>query len=116
MRFSACGWLQVDEAIGTDRGLPACGGQFLLAQQTDGNLVLYRSDGAALWSTGTAGSAARIAVMQNDGNFVLYTTGGQPVWDSATAGNPGTVLAMQDDGNIVLYGPGGPLWASGTAQ
>jgi hypothetical protein len=114
--FTQCGWLNIGEVIGTDKPLPSCGGGYFLAQQTDGNLVLYRSDGTALWSTSTSGSAARMAAMQTDGNFVLYTTGGQPVWDTATSGNDGASLAVQDDGNLVLYLGGTPIWASGTAE
>jgi hypothetical protein len=49
-------------------------GEFALAAQTDGNLVLcggLNSLSGALWATGTSASATARA-MQNDGNLVLY--------------------------------------------
>jgi hypothetical protein len=43
-----------------------------LTLQSDGNAVLYASNGKALWSTGTGGSGDARLIIQNDGNFVLY--------------------------------------------
>lgn len=56
-------------------------GGYHLAMQTDGNLVLYSSSGAVIWSTGTwnskdcpAGDSCVIQLdMQTDGNLVLYS-------------------------------------------
>jgi len=87
-----------------------------LAQQGDGNLVLYRIDGSALWSSGTSGTAGRIAIMQDDGNFVIYSGGGSPIWATGTGGYNGAELALQDDGNLVLYAGGTPIWATGTSE
>ncbi len=114
--FTSCGVLHVGEQIGTDRALASCDGRYLLAQQGDGNLVLYRTDGTALWSSDTAGSAGRLAVMQDDGNFVVYTTGSTPLWASGTSGSNGAELAVQDDGNVVLYVGDTPIWATGTNE
>src|SRR5262249_20924649 len=38
-------------------------GRYRLIYQTDGNLVLYDSNGAARWSSGTVGSTPGVAVM-----------------------------------------------------
>ena len=114
--FSSCGALHVGEQIGTDRALTSCDGRYLLAQQGDGNLVLYRSDGTALWSSTTSGTAGRVAIMQGDGNFVIYSGGGSPIWATGTGGYDGAELALQDDGNVVLYAGGTPIWASGTSE
>jgi hypothetical protein len=89
-------------------------GRFVLAFQGDGNLVLYQG-GTALWSTGTHGAGATVAVMQGDGNLVLYSAGGAALWASNTAGHPGAWLVVQGDGNLVLYSASGAaLWASNT--
>ena len=112
--FTQCGYLLVNQAIGTDRALPSCDGRFFLAMQGDGNLVLYRANGTPKWASNTYGSAGRLAIMQGDGNFVVYTTGWAPVWYTSTAGRNGAILAMQNDGNVVIYLNGVPIWNTGT--
>jgi hypothetical protein len=112
--FTQCGILHVDEAIGFDRSLLSCNGQYSLAQQTDGNLVLYRADGVALWSSSTNGRGGYVAVMQSDGNFVVYNANGGARWSSGTDGNDGAELALTDDGDIVITQNGWVLWASNT--
>jgi hypothetical protein len=114
--FTECGALHVDQVIGTDKPLMSCDGRFRLAQQLDGNLVLYRNDGAARWASGTNGTAGNRAIMQSDGNFVIYTGSGYPVWNSATYTSPGADFALQDDGNMVLYRNGVAIWNSGTNE
>ncbi len=79
-------------------------GQFKLAMQVDGNLVLYRtSDNFAMWASGTNGQAANLCKMQEDGNLVIYNQGGQPLWASVTDGNVGAYLQLQDDGKVFIY-------------
>lgn len=93
--------------------ISAPSGDFWLACQKDGNLVLYRK-GQPLWSTGTSGKAVRACAMQRDGNLVLYGYSDEVVWASNTQGNPGAYLAVQDDGNAVIYVPESPIWSTGT--
>lgn len=106
------------------------------AMQTDGNLVIYESNGTTpIWASNTAGSGAKnFLAMQPDANVVLYTSTGTPVWASGTAPpdaleesqglNSGWFLrsssgqfelCMQGDGNLVEYFESTPLWASNTA-
>jgi cobyrinic acid a,c-diamide synthase len=62
-------------------GISSENGAYYLAMQTDGNLVLYSSTGAVIWSTGTwnskdcpSGNSCVIQLdMQTDGNLVLYS-------------------------------------------
>ncbi len=86
----------------TDGNQPA-----YLAFQTDGNLVLYRSDGRAIWETRTWGKAARNLVMQNDGNLVLYGTNGGALWASGTGGGGG---GGGDGRLIVPFAPGQTMY------
>ncbi|MEO8552838.1 MAG: glycoside hydrolase domain-containing protein [Kofleriaceae bacterium] len=109
---ASCGALQPGESLVIGQVLGSCGGHYALAQQGDGNLVLYR-DGTAIWSTGTVGTGARFLAMQGDGNLVLY--GGDAIWASGTSGYGGAWLAVQDDGNLVLYAGDTAVWASNTA-
>ena len=58
-----------------------------LVNQGDGNVVIYRTHGGAVWSTGTGGQGGSTLVMQSDGNLVLYRgSDGRPIWSSGTAG------------------------------
>lgn len=90
-------------------------GAYVVIFQSDGNFVLYRKGGAAIWDSGTAGSGAKRAVMQTDGNFVLYNFAGRPLWDTKTAGRKGAFLAVQNDGNVVIYVGSSPVWTADTA-
>jgi hypothetical protein len=89
--------------------------------QFDGNVVLYNSKHAAIWSTNTTGYEPVQLIMKGDGNLVLYSTIGQ-VWASNTSGNPRAFLAIQDDGNLMIQRSGSQtetpynaLWVSGTS-
>lgn len=109
-----CGLAHGTTVLAANDTIPSCDGRFTLYMQGDGNLVLYRNGGGALWSTETWGQPGNVAVMQDDGNLVVYSASGHPRWSSGTHGNPGAVLAMQDDGNLVIYKGSSPLWSSGT--
>ncbi|MDF2258548.1 hypothetical protein P2L57_23330 [Streptomyces ferralitis] len=92
-----------------------------LVVQLDGNLVMYRkSDGKAIWSSGTSGHSGAYVYMQSDGNLVVYGSSGGALWATGTWGHSGAYAIMQNDGNLVVYksggGPstGGSLWATGT--
>ena len=89
-------------------------GQFRLAMQTDGNLVLYPTNGSYLWQSDTDGNPGTWLDMQTDGNLVLYRADGRFIWQSDTDGNPGAALALQDDGNLVVYRSGQVLWHTDT--
>jgi hypothetical protein len=91
-------------------------GNYLLAMQTDGNLVLY-SGTCALWASNTNGKPVAVCIMQGDGNLVLYNGSAKAVWASNTSGKPGAYLVVQDDGNVVIYQPSGAaLWATNTVH
>ena len=97
--------------------LHSASGQYKIAMQGDGNLVVY-DNGKAIWASNTAGTgSANYLAMQGDGNLVVYTSGGKPVWASNTAGSgSGNHLIMQNDGNLVVYTAGGKaVWASKSA-
>jgi hypothetical protein len=55
-----------------------------VVMQTDGNLVIYRSNGSALWASNTYGNPNSSLVMQNDCNAVIYKPGGIPIWATNT--------------------------------
>ena len=111
-----CGLLLPNQSLAQGQSVTACNGVVTLVFQGDGNVVLYKYTGEALWSSVTWGRPdATVFVMQGDGNLVLYA-GGTPLWDSQTWGNPGAYLAVQDDSNAVIYSPSGqPLWATNTS-
>lgn len=105
--------LNPNARMGIGDALWSQNGLFQLLMQQDGNLVLYRQDGLALWQSGTAGQPSQYALMQTDGNFVIYGPFGA-IWQSGTVGYPGAGLLMQDDGNLVIYFGQQPIWATNT--
>jgi pseudomonalisin len=104
------------QTLARGAGMYSANGRYFFVMQDDGNLVLYRTNGRALWATGTDGRAIRHAVMQNDGNLVLYDYAGRPRWASGTNGQWGSYLVVQDDGNVVIYRPLSPIWASNSQR
>jgi hypothetical protein len=87
---------------------------WVLANQADGNVVIYDQAGKVHWQTGTVGKAG-VFIMQTDGNLVHYCNG-VPVWSSGTQGHPGAKAVFQPaDGNFVVYDTDGrALWSSAT--
>jgi len=101
--------------------------------QTDGNFVVYATNGVALWNSGTSGTFAERLDMEDDGRIIIYRS----AWNSGTSDGQynGTVIAhpgcdigigtgstgvlgsgqcfvspngrfellMQNDGNMVIY-------------
>lgn len=113
-KATGCGEIQDGRGLVAGQSVKSCGGSYMLAMQTDGNLVMYRGS-HAVWSSNTAGKKGYKAVMQSDGNFVVYDWRGAALWNSQTSGHPGSFLGVQDDGNVVVYAPGNkPVWASRT--
>ena len=94
--------------------LVAPNGRYHLTQQSDGNLVLYKDTGKAIWATRTRGTGNR-TTMQADGNLVTYTSTHHAVWASRTSGKHATYAIVQSDGNFVLYTSAGKaVWATRT--
>src|SRR5437763_4972996 len=94
-------------------------GAYILAMQSDGNLVIYSiaSNGSetAKWATGAAGGGAYTA-MQGDGNLVLYSANGTAAWNSRTGGHAAAAykLVLQDSGELDIFPPNSttPLWSA----
>lgn len=89
-------------------------GRYRLTQQSDGNLVLYKDTGKAIWSSHRFGKHYR-TTMQADGNLVTYTASHHAVWSTRTYGKHAVSAVMQSDGNFVLYRSNGKaVWATHT--
>lgn len=99
---SGPGVLASGASLSPSQTLRSRNGQYELAQQADGNLVLYRAPRTVVWSSQTSGEGNR-TVMQTDGNLVVRSKANAPLFHTGTAPNPGAVLAVQDDGNLVVY-------------
>lgn len=91
-------------------------GEYSLAWQADGNLVLYRN-GQAQWATHTESSGDKLC-WQGDGNLVIYSSGAA-VWASITAdaghgGNGGRLLTLWSNGLLEITDPSGEsIWHQG---
>lgn len=110
---AACG----NHALGTNQylfrgsSLISSNGQYHLElQKSDGNLVLYGSNGTARWSN--ARSSDYLA-LQPDGNLVTYSYTSGVAWASNTGNTGASQLVVGNDGTLDLYAPGGILkWSS----
>ncbi|MFD3325592.1 hypothetical protein [Streptomyces sp. NPDC058701] len=97
-----------------------------LVLQKDNNLVMYRkSDGKAIWNSGTYGGSRPVTMQmaykhQGDLTITQGDSNGTVRWRTRTAGNADAWALLQDDGNFVVYkktggpGKGGALWSTGT--
>jgi surface antigen len=106
--------LSAGQQLQAGQELVSAGGQYALAMQNDGNLVIY-GNGCVLWSSGTAGTGSNDDLsMQGDGNLVIYTSAGKAVWSSGTAGTGSNDrLVLQNDGSLVLSTSAGKaVWAN----
>ncbi|WP_081081012.1 curculin (mannose-binding) lectin [Burkholderia territorii] len=111
--FSSAKILGSNETLTAGNVVYSDNGQYHLAMQTDGNLVLYGPTGA-VWQSQTSGSGGNRVVMQGDGNLVVYRADNKAVWSSKTS-HPSAFLAVQDDGNVAIYWPR-PVWSSNTSD
>ena len=87
-------------------------GRFRLCFQVDGNLVLYKSDGTAQWSTKTHGQDIAEVRMQSDGNLVLYRATGGAAWATSSHCDKfefkkNAALRLDNAGKLGLYESGG---------
>ncbi len=105
-------------------------GKFTLLMQTDGNLVIYKSEcvenpGCAVWNSRTYRETGQYYLaMQDDGNLVIYR--GRPpddsskaIWNTQTYRERGSYfLSVQDDGSLAIHagtapsGDKGVIWSS----
>jgi len=94
------------------QALYSSNGNFLATlQSSDGNFVVYQTNGPATWSSNRGGGA--VVIMQSDGNLVEYSASQAALWSSGTNGTSNDTLIMQTDGNLVVYAGCGPaLWSS----
>jgi len=90
-------------------------GRAMFVHQSDGNVVLYRADGKALWATNTSGRSTSYLQMQPGGNMVLVDTANATIWSSQTH-TAGAYFILQDDCNGVIYDEASnALWSTGTS-
>jgi hypothetical protein len=114
---SGTGQLVAGQQLNVGDQLFSANGKTRLILQTDGNLCLYRDNGAYLWCSGTYGKPITHVLMQSDGNFVAYTANNASApWSTYTSGHPGAKLVLRDDGDLVVLDQNGSiLWHSNTA-
>lgn len=91
------------EALTPGNAIYSESGNYVLALQGDGNLVLYRvSPWGWVWQSRTMGITPSSLVMQYDGNLVLYDTSSVPHWYTSTSGT-GTYMVVKTDGTFGVY-------------
>jgi hypothetical protein len=106
--------LTAGQSLRRDEELRSPNGLYRLVYQGDGNLVLYRVDGPALWSSATHGTLPGSVEMQGDGNLVVYDGTGRPVWHADTWWAPGSRAVLTDQGYLIIFDEAGTaIWWSG---
>jgi hypothetical protein len=103
-------------ALGGNESRRSSDGAFTLVYQLDGNLVLYRTGGAPLWSSRTGGNSVGQAAMQGDGNLVVYDSTTRPRFNTGTQGNSGAGLFIESSGRLSVRRGGLELWNSITGR
>lgn len=97
-----------------DASVGSMDGAYRLVYQLDGNLVLYRVSGGALWASNTSGQSVGQTSMQGDGNLVVYDADGVARFASGSNGNPGAELTVDAEGTLRIVGSNGEtLWTMG---
>lgn len=108
------GTLVGDQVLDTGANAASASGNFTLAMQADGNLVLYPTNnqvlGGAVWDARIFGANHQL-VMQTDGNLVVYH-GNAAVWNTATHGHPGAYAEIGEGVLRVRAASGAVLWSS----
>lgn len=116
----------VGSPVGTDAVRPSqrllpndellsLGGQYRLAMQSDGNVVVYagQRNEQVVWTTNTAGNPGAWIEMTQGGNVILHAPdSGATIWQT-NSGQAGSRFVIQPDGNVVVRSAAdAPVWAS----
>jgi hypothetical protein len=105
-----CGSIASGGILNRGQSIFSCDLLNRLTLQGDGNLVLYNSRNAVLWTTKT--STGFRLVMQTDGNLVLRDSANNSLFSSATSGHAGATLAVKTNSTVdVVATNGSVLWS-----
>jgi hypothetical protein len=84
--------------------------------QTDGNLVLYATDGrGAQWASNTGGNVGSSLCFQSDGNLVVYKADGTAAWAAGTDGDSVSTLKVDSCG-VALSDGTYDIWRQGSGM
>jgi hypothetical protein len=98
------------ESLPAGRSLTSPSGSHRLVMQTDGNLVLYRSTGAAVWSSGTSHPSGRARLYFGQfGEMWIAVPNGPVLRDFRTGYKGANRLSVRDDGRLVVTAPTGAV-------
>jgi hypothetical protein len=107
------GGLLPGEMLLAGQSVSSYNGLYVLAMQTDGNLVEYGPTGNVVWAAGTNPNGSYLN-MQTDGNLVVYSATNQALFSSGTPGDSGASLDLSDSGLLTLDMPDGvAIWGPG---
>ena len=89
--------------------------------QGDGNFVLYKIGGGALWSSQTAGKGIGPYILRLEGtnNLVMYDKDSTTIWQSGSAidhadSSSGYVRMRSNGALVIMRGDDTQLWRSNT--
>ena len=104
-------FLQQGQFLATNDSLISPSEYYRIFLQGDGNLVVYRQGGTALWSTGKTGAVGDYCAVLEDGGLLNIYPGATPPAPGAvpffssgkTGSSPNYYAVVQDDGNFCIY-------------
>ncbi|MEV4778122.1 hypothetical protein [Burkholderia sp. LMU1-1-1.1] len=109
---AAANALYANQSLGYNENITSANGKYMLVQQSDGNLVLYRGTPVAANARWASYKTGVRTYMQQDGNFVQYNAANVAVWNSETGGHPASAnyaVVLKDDGSLVVGEQSGVL-------
>jgi hypothetical protein len=91
--------LSPGETLQQSEALESTNEKFIIAMQTDCNLVAYK-DGVKTWSSSTKGKGENCYLENKEGNIILYDEDEVKLWETKTSDLSGVKLIAQDAGII----------------
>ncbi|KAH7379513.1 bulb-type lectin domain-containing protein [Pyrenochaeta sp. MPI-SDFR-AT-0127] len=108
--------LKTGEKLAKQESLYSPDWRYRVTLQSDGNFVLYDSNGAIWHSNTYYAKDATHVIIQPDGNLVLYRASGddQTPWSSGTSGNHvAPEVTLENDGRLRILAGGKEIWSVG---
>jgi len=107
------GSISVGTSLYSCQQIVSANGAYILSVQTDGNLIIYSSNGSSTWSTGSGGRATSVYSLQYqaNGNLLLTDSNNNTIYSFITNNTTtSTKLTLTNNGNLILYNGSNAVW------
>lgn len=106
-----------DYTLAPTEKLTSANGQYSMALEASGDLVIRNNVGAAVWNSCTGqGQSWYVRIPAATGVLTIYDTQGVPMWTAGSSAYPNAKLTLENTGVAVLRTVGSSvIWQSTTA-